>query len=192
MMESKSCAPCGMGSCPRCDVCGAVVRVKGVGKENVLCKKCISGALPFTNIEGEGEFQGALRDYREGLGARAADFEGLRFDPFGDEERETLKKLDGALKTCKYTSGDQLQGRLKTMAKDGGCSVSMLFHNIRSARGPGLELFETELRRWGVRWDLVGLAETWLDSESEKMTTVQGYNIIFASRKNKAGGVLLS
>ena len=188
MMEGRSHASSGMGSCPRCDACGAVVRVRGIERDNVICRKCLSGALPFINIEAEGDFRGALRDFREGLGARASDFQGLRFDPFGDEERETLEKLDGALKGCKYTSGDELLGRLKTMAKEGGCSLSMLFHNIRSARGPGLELLEAEIRRWGIKWDLVGLAETWLDNESEKMTTVQGFNSVFASRKNKAGG----
>ena len=49
---------------------------------------------------------------------------------------------------------------LKGMAKNGGCSLSLLFNNIRSARGPGLELLEAELRGWGVQWDVVGLAET--------------------------------
>ena len=32
----------------------------------------------------------------------------------------------------------------------GGCSLSLLFHNVRSARGGGLELLEGEMRRWGV------------------------------------------
>ena len=42
----------------------------------------------------------------------------------------------------------------------GGCSLSLLFHNVRSARGGGLELLEGEMRRWGVAWDAVELAET--------------------------------
>ena len=188
MMASKSQAPRLMGGCPRCDVCGGVVRVRGVGRENIICKKCIAGALPFMNIEGEGEYKGALKEYREGLGSRAADFEGLRFDPFGEEERETLARLDGALKGCQYTAGDELLNRLKKTAKDSGCSLSMLFHNIRSARGPSLELLEAEMRRWGIKWDMVGLAETWLDIESEKLVAVQGYNVVCASRKKKAGG----
>ena len=187
-MANESQAPRLMGGCPRCDVCGGVVRVRGVGSENVKCKKCISGVLPFLNIEGEGEFKGALREYREGLGSRAADFEGLRFDPFGEEEKAALARLDGALKGCKYTIGDELSNRLKKTAKDSGCSLSMLFHNIRSARGPSLELLEAEMRRWGIKWDMVGLAETWLDAESEKLIAVQGYNVICASRKEKAGG----
>ena len=39
--------------------------------------------------------------------------------------------------------------RLKDMGTKYGCSVSMLFHNIRSARGSGLELLEAEIREWG-------------------------------------------
>ena len=74
------------------------------------------------------------------------------------------------------------------MGRDWGCSLSMLFLNIRSARGPGLEMLEAEMRRWGVQWDVVGLAETWLDEESEKLVSIQGYTIIPASRKNKLGG----
>ena len=66
--------------------------------------------------------------------------------------------------------------------------MSMLFHNIRSARGPGLEMLEVEMRRWGVKWDIVGLAETWLDSESERRITVKGFKVLCASRKLKSGG----
>ena len=58
------------------------------------------------------------------------------------------------------------------MAKRGGCSLSLLFQNVRSTRGGGLELLEGEMRRWGVAWDAVGLAETWLDAESEKKVGV--------------------
>ena len=68
------------GRCPRCGVCGAVVRVRGVGAHGVLCAGCVGGALPFNGLVGEGDFRGALREYREGLGSRAADFAGLRFD----------------------------------------------------------------------------------------------------------------
>ena len=74
------------------------------------------------------------------------------------------------------------------MGKGVGCSLSMLFHNIRSARGPALELLETEIRRWGVKWDVIGLAETWLDEVSEKYLSVMGYSSICASRKHRAGG----
>ena len=84
--------------------------------------------------------------------------------------------------------GDEVGGRLREMAKRGGCSLSLLFHNIRSARGPGLELFEAELRRWNVQWDVVGLAETWLDEESEARLSVQGYGAVCASRREQSGG----
>ena len=66
--------------------------------------------------------------------------------------------------------------------------MSVLFHNVRSAKGPGLELLEAELRRWGVMWDVVGLAETWLDAESEKGLCVGGFGAVCASRKRKSGG----
>ena len=186
-MPGINCDTQGIRGCPRCDVCGKAVRVRGLG-ENVWCKQCISEVLPFVNILGEGEYKGALREYREGLGSKAADFEGLRFDPFGDEEREALRSLDGTLKGCKYTPGDEVLNTLKMVAKNQGCSLSLLFHNIRSARGPGLEMFEAELRRWGIKWDIIGLAETWLDDDSEKLLAVEGYSAICASRKKKSGG----
>ena len=66
--------------------------------------------------------------------------------------------------------------------------MSLLFHNVRSARGPGLELLEAEMRRWGVEWDVVGLAETWLDEESEKLVSVRGYGAVCASRSRRSGG----
>ena len=86
-----------VGACPRCDICGRVVRVRGVGSKLVWCAACLMGILPFNSIEGEGEFKGALWEYREGLGSRASEFEGARFDPFGEEEQGTLRGLDRAL-----------------------------------------------------------------------------------------------
>ena len=65
------------GRCPRCEICGRAVRVRGVGREGVWCLGCIGGALPFVGLVGEGEFRGALRDYRAGLGSRAGEFLGL-------------------------------------------------------------------------------------------------------------------
>ena len=49
-------------------------------------------------------------------------------------------------------------------------------------------MFEAELRRWAVQWDLVGLAEMWLDAESEKGLAMRGYGAVCASRKEKGGG----
>ena len=176
------------GRCPRCEVCGRVVRVRGVGRVGVWCAVCLGGALPFVGLVGEGEFRGALREYREGLGSRAGEFEGLRFDPFDEGVRAALGGLDAALRGCAYVGGDGVGGRLRRVAREGGCALSLLFHNVRSARGPGMELLEAEMRRWAVQWDVVGLAETWLDGESEKGLSVRGYGAVCASRKNKAGG----
>ena len=39
-----------------------------------------------------------------------------------------------------------------------------------------------------MQWDVVGLAETWLDEESEKGLSVGGYGAVCASRKRKQGG----
>ena len=178
----------GRNRCPRCDICGHVIRTRGIEGEGPLCTMCLSQALPFVNIVGEGDFQGALREYRHGIQSGAANFLGARFDPFGEEERVVLGKVDGALRGCKYVAGNEIAGCLRGVAKDGGCSLRLLFHNIRSARGPGLELFESELRQWGIPWDVIGLAETWLDSETEKLTSVKGFSFISASRKVKTGG----
>ena len=98
------------GRCPRCEVCGAVVRVRGVGHVGVWCAGCVGGALPFNGLVAEGDFRGALREYREGLGSRAAEFEGLRFDPFDGEVRGVLGGLDGALRGCAYVGGDEVGG----------------------------------------------------------------------------------
>ena len=49
------------GRCPRCEVCGRAVRVRGVGGPNVWCAGCMGDALPFAGIVGEGDFKGALQ-----------------------------------------------------------------------------------------------------------------------------------
>ena len=146
------------------------------------------GALPFVGLVGQGEFRGALREYRQGLGSRAGEFEGLRFDPYDEGVRAALGGLDATLKGCAYVGGDGVGGRLRGVAREGGCALLLLFHNVRSAKGPGMELFEAELRRWAVQWDVVGLAETWLDPESEKGLSVGGYGVVCASRSVKTGG----
>ena len=51
-----------------------------------------------------------------------------------------------------------------------------------------MELLQAELRRWSVQWDVIGLAETWLDEESEKGMSVEGYGAVFASRRERRGG----
>ena len=77
---------------------------------------------------------------------------------------------------------------MREVAREGGCSLSLMCHNIRSARGPGMELLEAEMRRWAVPWDVVGLVETWLDEESEKGLAVRGFGAVCASRKRSRGG----
>ena len=42
--------------------------------------------------------------------------------------------------------------------------------------------------RWNVRWKVVGLAETWLDGESEAELKVEGFSVVCASRKERSGG----
>ena len=179
----------GKGSgCPRCEICRVVIRVRGITLEGALCKDCISGALPFVGIVSESEFKIALKEYKEGLQSKVSQFDGLRLDPFDEEIQETLKGLNSTLRGCSYTAGEDLRSCLKGTAKQGGCSLSLLSHNIRSARGPGLEQLEAEIRRWGVTWEVIGLTETWLDAESEKRVSVSGYKAVCASRVKKSGG----
>ena len=190
-MDEHDSASTGRGTgrrSPRCDLCGRVVRTRGVGDNGVLCSQCLAENLPFLGLVSESDFRGALRDYREGLGSRASEFQDLRFDPYDDEVRETLGGVGAAVGTCSYHGGDKLMECLKRFSSKAKCGLSLLCHNIRSAKGPGLELLDGELRRWGVKWDIIGLVETWLDEESEKALTVQGFQAVCASRKKKAGG----
>ena len=156
--------------------------------EGILCASCLAGAVPFAGIVSEGEFKLALREYREGLLSGVGDFGGLRLDPYDEDLREALGGMDLTLKRCSYLGGSEIGGSLRKFAKDGGCSLSILFHNIRSAKGPGIELLEAEMRTAGVPWDVVGLAETWLDEQSEKALSLKGFVSICASRKGKTGG----
>ena len=52
----------------------------------------------------------ALREYREGLGSRAGEFQDLRFDPFDEEVRQVLGGLDATLRGCSYVGGMRLRG----------------------------------------------------------------------------------
>ena len=173
---------------PRCDICRSVIRIRNVDHLGAICAKCLSETLPFIGMVSEGDFKLALKEFREGLCTRMKDFESVKFNPFGEEEREIMKGLNNALQGCKYQGGEKMGAQLKAFASKSGCSLSMLFHNIRSAKGPGLELFEAEIRRWGIPWDIIGLAETWLDAESEKFLNIRGFSAVCASREKKSGG----
>ena len=94
-----------VGRCPRCDICGRVVRVRGLDRVGVWCAGCLGEALPFVGLVGEGEYRGALREYRAGLGSRAGEFQGLRFDPYDEEVRAALGGLDATLRGCSYMGG---------------------------------------------------------------------------------------
>ena len=117
------------GRCPRCDVCGKVVRVRGVGLSGVWCVVCLSDALPFVGLTSEAEFKGALKEYREGLGSRAGQFEGLRLDPYDEDVKRALGGAGMALGGCGYTGGEEVAGRLRGLAKTGGCGLSLMFIN---------------------------------------------------------------
>ena len=71
----------------------------------VWCAGCMGGALPFVGIVGQGDFDGALREYREGVGSRAGEFLGACFDPFDEEVRATVGGVDGTLRGCAYVGG---------------------------------------------------------------------------------------
>ena len=64
------------GRCPRCELCGRVVRTRGVGRVGVWCVACLAGVLPFGQIVSDVDYRGALREYREGLGSRAGNTPG--------------------------------------------------------------------------------------------------------------------
>ena len=177
----------GAGRFPRCGGCGREVRTTGWRRWGALCADCLCGALPFVGIPREGDYRRALREHREGPTLGAANLEGRRFDPFDDDVRAILGAIDTTLRGCEYTGYGDLTGRQREIATRGGCSLAVAFHNVRSARGRNMEMLEAGLRRWNVRWDVVGLAETWLDKESEAGLRVEGYGAVCASRKERSG-----
>ena len=119
-----------LGVCPRCDICGKVVRTVGVGVRLIWCRGCLSENMPFVGLESDGAYKEALREFREGIGYGVANFEGARFDPLGEEERALFKQLDKTLRGCKYSRGLDLKGQHMQISKSQGCSLSILFHNI--------------------------------------------------------------
>jgi hypothetical protein len=90
---------------------------------------------------------------------------GLFGDAFDENIWGVLRGIDGTLQGFVYFQGDKVAGYMAGLANDGGCSMSLLFHNIQSAKGANLELLEAEMRMWAVPWDVVGLAETCFFSE---------------------------
>ena len=124
--------------------------------------------------------------YREGL-VSADGFMSLRLDPFDEDIRGAIGETSSALQDCAFVGSDEVANILKKTAKEGGSSLSLLCHNIRSAKGPGLELLEAEMRRMNITWDVVGLTETWLDKESEERVSVKIYLHL---ERGKVGEVL--
>ena len=173
---------------PRCDMCHRSMGLVGRREGGMLCSRCLGEALPFVGIKRVGDFNNALREFREGLDFGVEGQKEKRFNPFLSNEGEVFKGISQTLEECSDTRGGGVADRLRGVSKNGGCSLSLMFHNIRSARGPGLELLEAELRGWGVLFDIVGLAETWLDEASEQLVSLKGYSMVAASRKKKQGG----
>jgi hypothetical protein len=63
------------------------------------------------------------------------------------------------LQECANLGRDEVVKLQAGLAGRRGCSLSLLFHNVCSVGGRGLELLKAETRAWGVAWDVVGLAD---------------------------------
>ena len=51
---------------------------------------------------------------------------------------------------CSYVGGDGMAGKLREMARGEGCFLSLLFHNVRSARGKRMELLRGRVEEVGI------------------------------------------
>jgi len=66
-------------------------------------------------------------------------------------------------------------------------NFSMTFLNIRSAP-KNLESFQYYLNNFKIDFSIIGLAETWLNQDSESLCHIPNYKSHYLSRQNKHGG----
>ena len=136
----------GRGGFPRCSRCGAVVRVRGVDIEGLLCSTCIAGALPFAGIVTEGDFKVALREYREGIMSGVGDFGGLRLDPYDEDMRAALGGMDRTLKSALTWGTVKLGAASRVLLKMAAAPSQFFFIILGVQRARGWSCWRRRLR----------------------------------------------
>lgn len=125
-----------------------------------------------------------------------SDFDELLFNPLSlnnEEEIDTVphmdNKMQSVLNNCKYVYPDKLSKSNFNHDQDTNTcsSFSVLNLNIRSMQKNFNDLSQL-LALNNISFDVIALTETWLNESNEHMYTLDGYNSLFLSRKNRTGG----
>lgn len=87
---------------------------------------------------------------------------------------------------CKYYNEDSLNGRIASELVNIP-TFSLVHLNIRSIQ-KNLNNFDLYLHNLDIKFDIIGLTETWLNENNADRYRLSGYNVEHNTRKGKKGG----
>ena len=166
-----------------------------------LCIYCVSNALPFCSIEDDNEFKSVIHSL---VSDRPIDFEildKLMFNPFewNCDIDTPLNDLDPDLQyfsnpsyssnySCDYHTEETFNNHVTKHNLNSKNSISLYAHNVRSLPQHDTE-FRIFLNNLDVKFDIIGLSETWLKESNRNLYGLNGYcKPELDCRTHKTGG----
>ncbi len=160
---------------------------------NWSCLQCNENLFPFNSIFDDDEFTRTVRDIQ----INTDNIENMLFVPFelndSDNDQEPFDDIDPDTNyfsqfrqlfntKCKYHHENSFQN---TVTKNE--SLSFFHLNIRSAR-KNLNSLETYLNTIDYGFSIIGLTETWLNTNNAENFNLKGYEHVYNCRQEKRGG----
>ena len=166
-----------------------------------LCMSSSLSDMPFYNIENDHDFLACVNDLDDGFN-RMLPIDELDvnvFAPFSFDETDTnspmsdndpdlqyFNKYHDGLTNCGYYNEDTFNVKRKQCV-DSDNNFSLIHLNVRSAP-KNLSEFELYLNQLDLRFNVIGLSETWFNDSTVNLYNLPGYSASHVYRKQKRGG----
>ena len=159
------------------------------------CSKCLAQSLPFTELEDE-EFEIFTADSNQQITEEDLNrLQNMTFNPFSnsvstdissERDFDLYQNINDNMMQCDYYVEDKFKQEISKRFSDK--PHFSLFHlNARSVinKIDDLQQYLTDIAH---KFSVIGISETWLDTETESLVHLPDYTFVNTNRKLKNGG----
>ena len=165
-----------------------------------ICTSCIGNIFPFNHILDNVEFIAELEKYHDALPKMLTDLNDdkvFTISDMNDNDFLPLFSCDPDLHfyndymknifcDSKYYSLDSLKGIIQSTFSNLP-KLSYCHLNIRSLPAHIVE-FDALLSTLDIKFDVIALTETWLNSQNADLYNLEGYDYVHKYRQGRVGG----
>ena len=197
----------------KCDYCHGVIHINclpNVTRNDSLyanrctnvwyCMTCVQTQFPFNHFDDDDDFNAAIRSFQNDLFSNVnQDLSKVMFNPLdvNDDIMCPLINVDpdiqyfndaravSNISSCNYFLEDTFNNKFASI--QASTCFSVLHHNIRSVQKNSNELSKY-LMNLSVKFDIIGLTETWLNDANVDICGFPGYQSEHRYRSNRRGG----